>query len=184
MIVSADPQQEDLAGWIERGRALIVGLAGEDRRPRVTRGWGLRVLRRDDRGCPARIRLLLDGAGAGRIPTLQGSPLAVTGCDVRTLASAQLKGWIEQVGPADEADVDDSLVYAQEMFGAIEDADGIPMHLLQRLVPHTLVAVEVEVDAVFDQTPGPGAGASLGGLFGRPDSGGGADIPNAGEPAP
>ena len=52
--------------------------------------------------------------------------------------------------------------YIAGFFGVINESDGTPLELLQRLKPPgSLVALEVSVEELFDQTPGPAAGRSL-----------------------
>jgi hypothetical protein len=51
--------------------------------------------------------------------------------------------------------------YCDSFFGAVEEADGTDRRLLERTVPGDFVSCTVEIDELFDQTPGPGAGAAL-----------------------
>src|SRR3954453_4564738 len=84
------------AGWralFESGSAHIVGLVRDDGTPFATRGWGIRFAPDGSRAT------ILLAAGEA-----QGTLIAVTCTSVATLQGAQLKGPIESVRPADDAD--------------------------------------------------------------------------------
>ncbi len=152
--------EQRVIGLLESGSALIVGLVTADGRPLAGRGWGMTVL---DGG--ARGRVIVDPRDLDRLghgaDGVVGTWIAVTGADVRTLSSAQLKGPITAVEPADDADQETCARFCDEFFGAIEEVDGIPRWMSDRLVPPSLAAVEFAVTEAYDQTPGPGAGAAL-----------------------
>ena len=81
---------------------------------------------------------------------------------MRTLHSRQLKGRAEAIGPATGADRARAARYCAAFFADIEATDGQPRELLDQIVPAAYVACTVTVEALFDQTPGPGAGAAVG----------------------
>jgi hypothetical protein len=146
----------ETAAFLESGCALIVGTVDAEGEPRATRAWGLRV-RGADR---AQVRLLLDDRDTITLERLPG-PIAITGADVRTLHSVQLKGRVMAVEPATDADSEMADRFRDDFFGAIAETDGTPRWKPERLTPPGYVAVLVEVDDVYDQTPGPEAGAML-----------------------
>jgi hypothetical protein len=139
--------------------SLIVALVSEDGVPYATRGWGLTVLQDQ----PLRVRLLL---GEDDAPELEaagrdGRGIAVTAADPVTLHAVQMKGRagvVEDATPADRATVTD---YCDSFFGAVQEVDGTDREFLERLVPPDFVACTVAIDELYDQTPGPGAGAAL-----------------------
>lgn len=148
----------ELAAFLEGGCALIVGTVGADGAPHAGRGWGLEVVD----GPSGRIRLLLDAADTATLANLDGdAAVAVTGADVRTLHSRQLKGRALGTEPASGADRARAARFCDAMFADIEATDRQPRDLLDQIVPAAYVAVTVAVDAVYDQTPGPGAGAVI-----------------------
>jgi hypothetical protein len=51
--------------------------------------------------------------------------------------------------------------YSDAFFADIVVTDGTPLALLERMLPTGYVSCTVAVDALYDQTPGPEAGASL-----------------------
>lgn len=149
----------ELAAFLEGGCALIVGTVGPDTAPHAGRAWGIEVLDAET----GRLRLLLDGADAATLANLAGQDprIACTGADVRTLHSRQLKGRVEAIAPATGADRARAARYCDAFFADIEATDGEPRELLDQIVPAAYVACTVTVEALYDQTPGPGAGAAV-----------------------
>ncbi len=148
----------ETVAFLESGSALIVGTVSDDGVPRATRGHGLNVLRGD----ALRVRLLLDGDDPLTVEHARaGGRIAITAASVPTLRSLQLKGRATAVEPATDADRDRAHQYSEEFFDDITRSDGTPRVLLERIRPGDYVAATVEVDEVFDQTPGPSAGAQL-----------------------
>lgn len=148
----------ETAAHLESGCSLIVGTVGPDGEPHATRSWGLRVLPDE----PSRVRVLLDASDAPILEDLARSgAIAVTGTDVPTLRSVQLKGHAISFEPATDADQDRALQFCDQLITAINATDGTPRHLIERLVPRRYIACVIAVDTLFDQTPGPRAGAPL-----------------------
>lgn len=143
--------------FLESGCALIVATVSSVGEPFATRGWGLFVL--DDSG---RVRILLDEADTTALRDLDDSGrVAITAAHVPTLHSVQMKGRFLHTEPADDRDHQKVVQYCDSFFTDIENTDGQPRRLLERLVPESFVACELVIDEFYDQTPGPGAGASL-----------------------
>jgi hypothetical protein len=147
---------------LESGCALIVGTVGDDGEPHAGRAWGLDVL--EDADVP-RLRLLLDAEDTRTIErAVEGGAIAVTATSVRTLSSVQLKGRVGEPAVASPEDVERAQRYMDWFFRDITETDGTHPALLERFVPSGFVACSVEVHERFDQTPGPGAGARVGGV--------------------
>jgi Pyridoxamine 5'-phosphate oxidase len=150
-------------GFPEGPKSLIVATASVDGEPAATRAWGLGLLEEHNTGSAMSFRLLLD---ANDLPTIENlvttRAIAVTACNVRTFESVQIKGVAETVEPATEDDRILVRLHCDQFFTAVEQTDGTPRPLLERLVPAEYVACLVKAGAVFDQTPGPGAGAPVG----------------------
>jgi hypothetical protein len=148
----------ETAAFLESGCVLIVGTVSPDGEPHATRGWGLTVLE----GHPTRLRLLLDADDTLGIEHLEpGRRIAITGGDVSTLKSTQLKGQIAQLEAATEADEERAARYLEEMITVIHEVDGTPREHVAGLRPSGYVACTVVVDEFYDQSPGPGAGAAI-----------------------
>jgi len=144
--------------FLEGGCSLIVGVSLADGSPYAAHAWGFTVESRD----PVRARLVLGTRDAERVPALwAGAPIAVTGADVSTLRAVQVKGRSIDAGPATDDDLAVVARHCGLFFADVERVDGEPYALLVRMVPPSFTTCTVELDAFFDQTPGPGAGAPL-----------------------
>ena len=146
-----------LAAFLERGCAMVVGTVDDDGWPHAQRGWGCRVLG------PSTVRILLDASDATlKAHVERRGRIAVTSADVRDLHSVQLKGTVTGVEPADADDLERCERHNDELFEDILQSDFYPRHLTERMVPPGYVAAVVEVEELFDQTPGPRAGSPVG----------------------
>lgn len=146
------------AELLEGGSALIVGVVAPGGEPVATRGWGLTLVP----GETLRARLLVADDDTGALDHLgPGARVAVTAADVPTLRSVQVKGRSGGLQPATRDDLARAAAYVEAFFGDIVANDGTPRAVLDRVVPRGYVACDVVVDEVFDQTPGPQAGAPL-----------------------
>jgi hypothetical protein len=138
------------------GTSLVVATVARDGEPRATRAWSAAIVGED------RVRVLVSADDPVVVDGLRpGAVVAVTGADVRSLRAVQLKGVLGAVDPPDAPDLASLEAHAERFFDEIHATDGNPVELLRRLLPHQVVAVEVVVDEVYDQSPGPGAGAVL-----------------------
>jgi hypothetical protein len=149
----------ETTSFLESGCALIVGTVAPDGEPYACRGWGLTVLTPDR----TEMRLLLDAEDDNTLNRLETTGLiAITAANVRTFRSIQLKGTAREREAATDADlrrVDD---YCDQFFTDVVETDGTDRRYLERLRPNAYVAYTVHVSEVFDQTPGPAAGTSIG----------------------
>lgn len=143
---------DELVRFLQGGCALIVCTLDPDGEPFASRAWGLTVLSAED---PVRVRLLAtpDVSALGRI--------AITGTDVPTLRSTQLKGCIVASEPGNDLDAAKSRKYTDAFYSDVELSDRVPRDLLDRMTPTDFLALTVEVEEMFNQTPGPRAGSSL-----------------------
>jgi hypothetical protein len=149
----------ETTGFLEGSFALIVATVGPDGAPYATRAWGLTVMTNEAER--TELRLLLDAADTVALEHVRNPPgaIAITGGDVATLRSFQLKGHVDAIEVATADDVARAARYVDEFFSAVEATDGTPRALMERLEPFGYVACRVTVRDRFDQTPGPGAGA-------------------------
>jgi hypothetical protein len=144
-------------GGLEGGSALIVATVGTGGMPHANRAWGVTVL---DRG--NRFRVILDADDDVMLVNLRATGrVAVTGCDVVSLRSVQVKGRVEALEPVTARDLALRERCTELFFRDVEETDRTPRELLDRLVPGEFVACVVTVDEVYDQTPGPAAGAAV-----------------------
>lgn len=153
---SLEPEMIEL---LESGCALIVGLVTPSVTPLATRGWGLTIGTGDE---PSRLLVTAaDIAGLEPTASLVGRWLAVTGCHIRTLRSMQLKGPIASVEAPTELDEARADRYCDAYFESVLEVDNIPRHMMERTRARAVVALTFELHEVYDQTPGPGAGAAV-----------------------
>ena len=91
----------ETAEFLSFKASLIIGAIGADGRPFATRGWGLTVTPGDE----VHGRVLVPAEDAGALAHLAGGGrIAITGTDVPTLRSVQLKGRVaEFVACTDDA---------------------------------------------------------------------------------
>jgi hypothetical protein len=147
----------EAAALLQSPCSLIVGTVGPDGQPEATRGWSMHLT-----ADHTQARLLLPSAARRTREQLeQTGVLAVTGTEVSTNVSIQVKGRALALEPETAADRERRTAYIRGFFDAVSEADGSPVELLQRLEPRGFYAVVMTIDAAFDQTPGPRAGRSL-----------------------
>jgi hypothetical protein len=148
--------EPEVAALFEGPSSLIVGTADAHAHPEAIRAFGAQVVAAD------RVRVLLAADAHRTLANLAGgSAIAITATDIATNASVQVKGHAAPVEAETAADRVRHERYIGGFFGVINETDGTPYELLQRLRPGSLVALEVSVEEQFDQTPGPAAGRSL-----------------------
>ena len=144
----------DVMSILAAGTSLIVGTVGRDGEPRATRAFALTVV--DARADV--VRLVVSADDPLLVGHLDTGLIAITAADVRTLRSVQLKGRILRVESTSEDD--ESLVadHSGRFFQAIHETDGHDLSAIRQMLPLETLSVEVAVEAVYDQTPGPEAG--------------------------
>ncbi len=143
---------DELVQFLQGGCALIVCTLDADGEPYASRAWGLTVISADE---PVRIRLLAtpDVVTSGRI--------AITSTDVPTLHSIQMKGSVVAAEQGNETDALKLVRYTAAFYSDVEASDHVPRDLLDRMTPAEVLALTVQVDELYDQTPGPRAGSCL-----------------------
>lgn len=151
--------EPDLSVMLATGCSLIVGTVSPGGEPRVDRAWGMLVT--DPERCWLRALVAADDpVTVGNLTV--GAQVAITGADVCTLQSAQVKGTVRSVERPTEDDLQVVAQWSERMAELILETDGTPLELVRRIKPLEVVAVEVAVVERFDQTPGPQAGNPLG----------------------
>jgi hypothetical protein len=150
----------ETVAFLERGTALIFATVAADGEPRAARAWGLTVLSAS--GPEVEIRLLIDADDEQSAANLDATgQIAITAACVKTLRSTQLKGRATRVEPATDEDRERSARYVDAFVTDILETDRTPPEIIARHVPVRLRACTVSIGELFDQTPGPGAGARL-----------------------
>jgi hypothetical protein len=150
---------DDLATFLESGVSILLGTRGPRLVPAAARGVGLRV---EPGGEEVTVFLPAATAGATLANLRDAGRLAVCVSRARDHRSVQLKGRVVAVAEAGHAErtvVDRYRCALSAHWAEI----GIPPRLTLRMAHWPCHAVRVRVEALFEQTPGPGAGAPLGG---------------------
>jgi hypothetical protein len=88
-------------------------------------------------------------------------PLAITCTDVATLVSAQAKGLARDLEEPDADDQERFADFVEAFFATIHRVDGHAPEHISRMAPRDLVVCTLDVTELYDQTPGPQAGARL-----------------------
>lgn len=145
---------EALVDFLHSGRSLLAASRDASLRPWMSRAVGVRV--GADRGS---ITVFLPDAAsvALRRVATPGQPFALTANRPSTFTTMQLKGTITATRPA--VPEERTLVESQSGGFAAELAVvGYPLQVAKRLATWPATAIDVRLEAVFEQSPGPGAG--------------------------
>lgn len=142
---------------IEAGCGLTIGTADADGEPRATRGWAVQVVDPDRR----RVRVLMGADDPVSVANLDNGRIALTGANVRTLRSVQFKGRVVATESPTSADLELVGTTSAAFFSAIHEVDGNPLELIKRLLAADFIAVEFDVEEMYDQSPGPAAGTAV-----------------------
>jgi hypothetical protein len=145
-----------VAELLESPCSLLVGSVSVDGVPDATRGWGIEL-----QG-PDRLRVLVAANADRTLANLaDGGPIALTTTHFATLVSWQLKGHATVIEPATAADRICFDAFCAGCVQVLHQLERTPEHVIWRIVPAGIVACEMVVEQVFDQTPGPEAGARV-----------------------
>ena len=151
---------DDRRALLEGPSSLVVGTVAADLLPDATRGWGLRL------AADAReLRLLLSPNATTSFGNLRTTGvIAVTATEFHTLESVQAKGRVTAIEDATDDDHERFAAFCDGVVAAVSEIDGLPPAVVRTMLPEAIVACVVAVDEMFDQTPGPSAGARLMGV--------------------
>lgn len=148
---------EDLVDFLEGGVSILVGTRDADHRPETTRAVGAEVSK--DR---SRLTVLLCEHTAGRaVPNLEDNGrIAVAFSRPIDNFAVQLKGRVVELRRGQDADRRVAeryyAIYGDQLYMV-----GMPRSLTKRIRVWPSFVVTFEVDDIFVQTPGPGAGKRL-----------------------
>jgi predicted pyridoxine 5'-phosphate oxidase superfamily flavin-nucleotide-binding protein len=150
--------------FVEAPCSLIVGTVDDGGLPDATRAWGVEVLA-DGR----QLRLLVATNADVTLTNLRANGrIALTATDFLTNESTQLKGHVSTVEARTSVDRIRFDAYCARCIQILTDVDRAPAELVGRMIPPEVVACVMTVEQVFDQTPGPAAGAQLAPTDGAP----------------
>lgn len=147
---------DELARFVRGPVAAFLATADAMAVPDATRVAGVAVL--DGH----RMRLLISAAArTARANAVAGARLGVLITDITTYRSVQWKGRVLSATDARTPGDLALLHHHVETFRASSHLVGVQPEKADRIFFTDVVPLVVEVDAVFDQTPGPGAGRRL-----------------------
>jgi Pyridoxamine 5'-phosphate oxidase len=146
----------ELTQFIEGGVAMLGASRDERLRPEAFRVWGAYVA--DD----GRLRVLISSDAGRSIENLGANgQIAVTFTDIHDFRSVQVKGVVDGgIEPAGRADADHLRRYHERFCASLGDV-GHPRALGERLRPFAVFCVWVQIEELFDQTPGAVAGTRI-----------------------
>jgi hypothetical protein len=152
------PIGSDTADILTRGVAIVVATRDADLQPDLARGWG------PDLGVgDGRIGLCVEAVLGSRTRANleRRSEVAMTATLPSTYRSVQLKGVVVEV----DEPTPQQLLRAEQHHGLFA-VDAAQVGIAPRLAPRfldaaALVAVVFVLEELYDQTPGPAAGAAL-----------------------
>ena len=155
----------DLVELSVSGPVVIVGSGDAAGVPEVSRAWGMHLLVDANEvvicvPSTSGRRLLANLERTGRIAVNVTSP--------QTYRSFQMKGRVLSIGVASPEDLDRAAAHQRAFVDSVA-AVGMSREISPRLfadspadpIQPDLTAVRLAVEALFDQTPGPGAGARV-----------------------
>jgi hypothetical protein len=150
--------EPEVAALLSTGVSLIVCTVDVQGMPDANRAWSTQVL---DGG--TRLRVSISDDSHGLIENLRATGrLAVTYTEIQELTSYQVKGRVtSEIEPESAADRTRRETYITEFAANIHRTDGTALDLIDRLMPRSFLVFEMDVEEVFDQTPGPSAGRQL-----------------------
>jgi hypothetical protein len=147
----------ELAAFLEGGQSIHVSSRDEQGRPQGVRGVAARV------GADGRhVDVYIPDVAYDRLKTALDASrqAAMVFCRPTDDRACQVKGTLVGVRPADASE--QSFAFAQwDGFMASLDGIGISPRLADRWTRWPAQVIRVEVTAIFEQTPGPKAGAPL-----------------------
>src|SRR5512139_3950704 len=146
---------EALIRHLQPGRSILVGTVDPSGWPAACRGVGL-VVDEDRQGFTVYVPVATGTEALANIAS--NGRVAVSATEPASHTSVQMKGRIRAVRVARE-DEEERIRLSIERFADSLDQVGLPRGVTRTMTCWPAFAIEAVVEAVFDQTPGPRAGA-------------------------
>jgi hypothetical protein len=154
---------DDLVRMADTGVIVIVGTRDADRVPEVSRAWGVRVLPE----CDA-LEVCVSSRVCGRTldNLADNQQIAVTITSPSNYRSFQVKGRAiesRSIAPADSERITrHQRAFTEEVVSVgMPEPSAVRLFSIEMEDSPELTNIRVLVEAVFNQTPGPGAGSRL-----------------------
>ncbi|MCU1457438.1 MAG: hypothetical protein JWL73_1530 [Actinomycetia bacterium] len=146
----------ELDAFLHSPVAMLGASVGPGLVPEAFRVWGARMEE------PRRLRVLIPSDGGATLENLRThNRIAVTVTDITTFTSVQVKGRVVGgIDPLGPAEIELMLEYDQRFAAALVQV-GFPPNWERCLRPGALLSVALEVEELFDQSPGARAGHAM-----------------------
>jgi hypothetical protein len=154
---AAPPISDDVAQALTLGVACVIATRDEQLRPEIARAFGIQLDRE-----AARIEVCVRGEDDCRTLTnlRSNGRLAMNVTQPTTYLSLQFKGHATVLGPPTPEQLARAEAHLAR-FAAEAAQVGVPVPLAPRWMGELVAAIALDVEQVFDQTPGAGAGRRL-----------------------
>lgn len=147
----------ELRSFMDRGRSILVGTADAEGQPACCRAVAISCNEDLSR---LTVYLPVDIAQQTIANIATTRRVAVTASEPLDHSTVQFKGWSEGVRIATEHERE-LVTRRMDEFCETLAAIGVPRAVSARITRWPAFAVEVGIEAIFDQTPGPRAGVPL-----------------------
>ncbi len=154
---------DELIQLADTGVVVVVGTRDWQRVPELSRAWGVRVL---PGGTGLEVCVSAHVCGRTLANLADNQQIAVTITNPRTYRSFQVKGQAVDTRATPPADLERITAHQRAFVKAVVSVGLAEASAWQIIAPELAPApafttIRVAVQAVFDQTPGPGAGSRL-----------------------
>lgn len=157
MSATFPPLPPELVSFTERGLSTLTGTCDANGIPDCVRAMGVRVW---PGACQLTV-LIPAASSATSIANLRANGrLAVTLSHIPTHKTVQLKGRVLAIRDGDEADRERAMHYRIKLSEDLAWV-GLPAANTLRLGMWPCWAVDLEIEVVYEQTPGPAAGNQM-----------------------
>jgi len=148
----------ELRARLAEGYAAVAATCDERLRPELARVWGMEV---SPDGRQVTFCVEAPPGSRMRANLQRGSIVAITATKPSTYRSMQIKGRLHGVWEATETDRARALAQRDAFASDVVPFGIEPARGVRFLREDTLFAAAIDVDELYDQTPGPSAGARL-----------------------
>jgi hypothetical protein len=150
---------EELGAFLEGQVMIVVGACDADRRPLIARSMGAHLAKdRSSLDLYLSRRQWPEVAGV----LIPGAPVSVTFSCPSDYRTYQVKGIVEGATALLQKEREMAARYVESIAELLSELGVPPQQLRQMLTCTELGRVRMRPNAVFGQTPGPGAGSLLG----------------------
>lgn len=148
----------ELRTHVAEGYAVVVATCDAGLRPQLARVWGLEIA---PEGRALTFAVEAPPGSPMRANLAPGAAVALTATKPSTYRSTQIKGRLRRTWQPTDADLARAARHGEAFAENVLEVGIDTPRALRFVHDDVLVVVELEVQEVYDQTPGPAAGARL-----------------------